>query len=104
MNIQFFDDKIGKFIHSLEESTVARVLRTIDLLETFGNKLGSPHSKKIGSRLFELRIRGKQGVRIFYTFHGGGIILLRGFIKKSQKIPVKEIRTARDRLNMLDTQ
>lgn len=102
MNIRIFDPKVEKFIGSLEESVAAKVLRTIDLLEMFGNKLGPPHSKKIESRLFELRVRGRQEVRIFYTFHNEEIILLHGFLKKSQRIPRKEIEIALGKLSMLD--
>ena len=102
MEIHIFDKSLEKFIESLEKLTIAKVLRTIDLLEEFGPKLGLPHSKKVSARLFELRIRGKQEVRIFYTFHQQQIILLYGFIKKSQKIPQKEIQTALQRLKRLD--
>lgn len=68
MKIQIFDNTLEKFILSLEKITIAKVLRTIDLLEQFGFKLGPPHTKKIAHNLFELRIRGRQEVRIFYTF------------------------------------
>lgn len=59
MDIKFFDARVEKFIRSLDSFTVAKVLRTIDLLEIFGPKLAFPHSKKVAARLFELRIRGK---------------------------------------------
>jgi len=85
---------VEKFITKLEEKTIAKVLRTVDLLEQFGNKLGLPHSKKVRTSLFELRIRGQQEVRIFYIFKKGEIILLHGFIKKSQKTPSKELKQA----------
>jgi len=102
MNVKFFD-KIEKFIDSLEESTIARVLRTIDLLEMFGHELGLPHSKKIEPRLFELRIRGRQEVRLFYTFHHSTAVIVHGFIKKSERIPLKEIDNARRKLKELDS-
>ena len=102
MNIKFFDDNVEKLITSFEEPTIARVLRILDLLEIFGNRLGLPHSKKIEKNLFELRIRGKQEVRIFYTFHKGEVVLLHGFVKKSQRIPQKELGTARHKIYSLD--
>lgn len=101
MKVKLFDSKIEKFISSLEGETSARVLRTIDLLETFGNQLGPPHSKKVEAHVFELRIRGKQEVRIFYTFRGGEAILLHGFIKKSERIPGRELVTVRSKLKTL---
>lgn len=103
MEIKFFDSSIEKFIESLEPGTVAKVLRSIDLLEEFGWKLDMPHSKKISKNLFELRTRGVGEVRIFYTFRKTSTILLHGFSKKSQKTPQKEIRTATKKLLALDT-
>lgn len=102
MEIRIFDDSVEKFIHSLEKSTIAKVLRTIDLLETFGSRLGMPHSKKVGANLFELRVRGRQEVRIFYTFQETSIILLHGFVKKSKKTPPRELQVALQKWKTLD--
>lgn len=101
MEIRILDNTLEKFIKSLEKSTIAKILRTIDLLEKFGGNLGLPHSRKISNRLFELRIRCVQEVRIFYGFHKSRIFLLHGFIKKSQKIPQKEICIALAKLKKL---
>lgn len=95
------DSQVEKFIQSLEKPAIAKVLRTIDLLETFGHKLTLPHSKKVTKKLFELRIRGQQEVRIFYAFHNEAAYLLHGFIKKSQKIPQRELAAAIFKLNRL---
>ncbi|MHA1658561.1 MAG: type II toxin-antitoxin system RelE/ParE family toxin [Promethearchaeota archaeon] len=84
MIVRIFDSSLEKFIVSLEKPTISKILRVIDLLEKFGQNLGLPHSKKIAVRLFELRIRGKQEVRIFYTFHKSQIILFHGFVKNSR--------------------
>ncbi len=97
----FFDWGVESFIQALEKPTIAKVLRVIDLLEKFGHQLGLPHSKKVCANLFELRIRGQQEVRIFYTFQKGNIIILYGFIKKSQLIPRKEIKQAKRKLKDL---
>ncbi len=102
MEIRIFDDSLERFIKSLQKPTIAKVLRIIDLLEKFGEKLGPPHTKKISARLFELRISGKQEVRIFYSFHKSQIFLLHGFVKKSQKIPRREINGAFKKLKLLD--
>jgi len=68
MEIKIFDESLEKFIKSLERPTIAKVLRTIDLLELFGYRLGMPHARRIFNQLFELRIRGKQEIRIFTLF------------------------------------
>jgi len=101
MEIRIFDESLEKFIKSLEKLTIAKILRVIDLLELFGNKLGMPHSKIVYKHLFELRIRGIQEIRILYAFHRGEIILLHGFIKKSNQIPKKEIGIALGKLKRL---
>ena len=88
------DAEVERYIYSLEKSTIAKSLRTIDLLGKFGYLLGMPHSKKITVNLLELRIRGRQEIRILYCFHKEAIYLLSAFVKKSQKIPQKELEKA----------
>ncbi|OGH71116.1 MAG: hypothetical protein A3C90_01525 [Candidatus Magasanikbacteria bacterium RIFCSPHIGHO2_02_FULL_51_14] len=103
MNVRFFDDHLEKFIRNLERRTIARVLRTIDLLELFGNELGMPHSRKIGGRLLELRVRGQQEVRILYVFHKDRAVLLHGFVKKSQKMSRRVLQLTQQKLRVLDS-
>jgi len=57
-----------------------------------------PYSKKMGANLFELRVSGKEAIRVFYTIQNNQAILLHLFKKKSQKIPAKDITTAKRRL------
>jgi len=102
MEVTFFDEAVEVFLSKLEKSTIAKVLRTVDLLERFGNQLGMPHSKNIGHKLFELRIRGQQEIRLIYTFDGSGAVILHGFVKKSQKVPIKELCIAQQKLSALD--
>lgn len=102
MEILFFDEDTEIFVTKLEKTTIAKVLRTIDLLERFGHQLGMPHSKNIDSSLFELRMRGQQEIRLIYTFHNNQAVILHGFVKKSQKIPQKEIAVAQRKLLTLD--
>ncbi len=94
MEIKIVDRVLEKFLSSLERSTLAKVLRTIDLLEMFGSELGMPHSKKVTGRIFELRVKGRQEVRILYAFHRNQVILLHGFVKKTAKMPQRELKMA----------
>lgn len=56
-----------------------------------------PHSESLSGGLFEIRTKvGTDISRVFYCFgKGQTIYLLRGFVKKDQKIPVTEIEKAR---------
>ncbi|TSC85991.1 MAG: Uncharacterized protein G01um101416_755 [Microgenomates group bacterium Gr01-1014_16] len=73
----------------------------MDLLQKHGPDLGMPHSKIITSGLNELRVRGKNEIRIFYTFKGKSIYFLHAFKKQTQKTPDKEIKTANQRLTLI---
>jgi len=89
------------FFESLDEKEIAKVIRTIELLEEFGNNLRMPHSRHMDDGLLELRVRGKREIRIFYFFNKNKAILLHACVKKTQKTPEKELdkaRTAKDNL------
>lgn len=101
MIVKTFDQKVEKFITTLDKPTYAKVSRTIVLLRTFGNHLRMPYSKSLGNNLFELRTRGQHEVRIFYTFSHDTAILLHAFIKKTQNTPLKELQTAAAKLKVL---
>ncbi len=98
--IEYYSSDIERAILSLPESLLARYLHLTDLMMSFGSNLGMPHTRSLGEGLSELRIRGKEGIaRIFYcTMTDRKIVMLHLFIKKSQKIPQKEIGTARRRM------
>ena len=102
MKVEIFNYSVEKFIQTLNKETTARVIHTIELLEKFGNKLGLPHSKMVSRGIFELRIHSSQNVRIFYAFSKNKAILLHGFIKKTSKIPKKEIDIATRRFSGLE--
>ena len=75
----------------------ARIFRNLELLEIEGNDLREPYSKHLDDGIFELRTKqGKNTVRILYFFLvDRRIILTNGFVKKSQEIPVSEIKKAK---------
>ena len=89
---------VEHFIDSLDEKAESKVFRSLDLLRDYGPALIMPHAKKISSQLYELRVRGTIEIRIFYTFRGNIIYLVHAFQKKSQKIPSRELETAKNRL------
>ena len=101
MNIVYFNSKVENNLYSLDKTPLDKCLRLIDLLMMFGNKLGMPYSKKIHTNLYELRVRGQQEIRIFYCFYQDKAVIVHYFIKKSQKTPGKEIKTALSRIAQL---
>ncbi|MGE0109815.1 MAG: type II toxin-antitoxin system RelE/ParE family toxin [Bdellovibrionales bacterium] len=72
----------------------------------FGWPIGMPLCRSInGVRgLWEIRIDLSQGriARVFFCAHKGSMVLLHGFIKKSQKTPEKEIALATKRMKGIE--
>jgi phage-related protein len=58
----------------------AKYLHLTDLMLEFGADLGMPHTKAMSDGLFELRVKGKEGIaRVFYcTKVGKRIVMLHG--------------------------
>lgn len=70
----------------------------------FGWPIGMPLARKMDNQLWELRSSLLDGIaRTFFTIYGDDIILLHGFVKKSQKTPANELALARRRLSKLRT-
>ncbi len=91
----FYLPKTTKFIESLSNDLIDKIISLVDVLKENKGLLGNIDSKSLGRGLFELRIVGPVNIRIFYCFHGDTVYLLHGIIKKTQKIPKKEIEFAR---------
>lgn len=67
-----------------------------------GWPVGMPLARKIADNLWELRSRLRTGIaRTLFTLHAKKLVLLHGFVKKSQKTPAKELAIAKRRLNKL---
>jgi len=100
-NIIFYEKDDGttpvqEFLDKLPEKHHAKALRDIDVLEKYGIALTEPHVKHIKDKLWELRVKSASDIsRIFYFVHvGKNIVLLHGFVKKTQRTPNREIKTA----------
>lgn len=87
-----------EFVKKQQPQAISKITHLIDLLTQYGNLLGLPHSKVLGGGLYELRIRGKEEIRIFYCFtQQKTIYLLHIFKKQTQETPTKELNLALQR-------
>ena len=69
----------------------------------YGWPLGMPLIRKIERGLWEVRSNISAGIaRVFFTVMDKTMVLLHGFVKKSQKTPLDELDTARRRLKNLE--
>jgi phage-related protein len=65
----------------------------------YGWPIGMPLIRKLEPGLWEVRSSLADGIgRVLFTVESGTMVLLHGFIKKSQKTPAPDLKTARQRL------
>ena len=84
--LQALDDKSKKIL--------GEDIKTVQ----FGWPLGLPLVRSLSNGLWEVRSRLSQGpARVIFLAEGDLIVLLHGFIKKTQRIPKKELEIARRR-------
>lgn len=85
------------FIASLPIEAQFRLDLIVSMLETEG-RLVAPYGEKVEGQkgLFEIRVKDSSGqYRVFYVYADKDVIyLLNGFMKKTQKTPLAEIRKA----------
>lgn|SRR5690554_1058904 len=78
----------------------ARLARISDVIAESGiAHLPRDWVKSIGDKLWELRITGRDGIAraIYVTASGRRVVIVRIFVKKTQKTPQRELELARQR-------
>lgn len=93
---------VESFFDELADKVLAKIYRLLEQLEERGT-LPFPHARKLeGYRgLWELRVSAQgQAIRVFYVYREKDkVVLVSGFIKKSQKTPQRELDRAIGYLN-----
>ena len=98
--ITYYSEAIQEEILELPDTLAARYVVLTRRMVAIGPNLGEPHTKAFGDGLFELRLKGAEGIaRIFFcTLIGKRIVMLHSFIKKSDRTPKRELDVAHTRL------
>ena len=92
-------------IDALPLDMQARYDRTVMMIETFGlQNVHEPHIKHIEGDIWEMRMKGRDGISraLYVTRSGQQVIVVRAFIKKTQKTPRREINLALKRIKEID--
>lgn len=99
--IAFYSEAVQNEILDWPHGIKASFIRTAEMMTEHGLTIGMPYIKPMGNGLFEIRARGLEGIgrALFCTLVNQRIVILHGFIKKTQQTPASEIKTARKRLN-----
>ena len=98
--IKYHDEKLQAAVLALPRGLLARYLHCTDRMVEFGPDLGMPHTRSMGSGLFELRLKSGEGLgRVMYCILvGRKIVMLHQFVKKTDKTPPKELTLAHKRM------
>ena len=98
--IEYYSDEVAQEILSLPDTLAARYIVLTRRMAAIGANLGPPHTDSFGEGLFELRLKGADGIaRVFFcTLVGRRIVMLHSFVKKTQKTPPQQIDIARKRM------
>ena len=78
----------------------ARLVRIAQLIESVGlPNVKEPHVRHIRGRLWEIRLKGKTGIAraLYITAREQRVVIVRAFIKKTEKTPTNEIDLALQR-------
>jgi len=78
----------------------ARFVYISGLIQEFGlERVREPHVKHLQGPLWEMRMNGKDGISraIYVTASGQRVVVVRVFVKKTQKTPRREIDLAFER-------
>ena len=99
-SIEFYSESVAEEILGLPDTLAARYVVLTRRIVAVGPNLGTPHTDAFGEGLFELRLRGQEGIaRVFFcVLVGRRVMMLHSFIKKTQKTPQREIEIARKRM------
>lgn len=98
--ISYYSDTLQTQITELPDTLAARYVVLTRRMIALGPNLGEPHTKAFGDGLFELRLKGAEGIaRVFFcTLVGKRIVMLHSFIKKSDRTPLRERTVAETRM------
>jgi phage-related protein len=92
-------EPVREWLRSLpaaERKIIGEDIKTVQ----FGWPLGMPLVRKVALKLWEVRSRLTNRIaRVLFTVKDGKMVLLHGFIKKTRRTPVEDIRLAQSRID-----
>ena len=103
LTVRFFktlagNEPVREWLLSLPELDRRRIGEDIKTIQ-FGWPMGMPMVRKIEPGLWEVRSDLRDGIaRVLFTVAGNLMVLLHGFVKKSQKTPQEDLELAQRRL------
>ncbi len=99
-SIIYFSHQVQSDVLALPDTLQARYIGLTARMMEHGPNLGLPHTEALGGGLFELRLKGAEGIAriMFCLVINRQIVVLHAFIKKTQKTPARDLKIARLRM------
>lgn len=100
----FVNAEVKAELDALPVDLRATFERIVRLVQTVGlERVHEPYIKHVEDRLWEMRLRGRDRIAraLYVTATGRRVVVLRVFVKKTQKTPRREIELARRRAQEL---
>jgi phage-related protein len=98
--VEFLSRTVAAEVEALPNDMRAKFLRIVQMIESWGiERMREPHVKHLEGRLWEMRTIGRDGISraIYVVGAGRRVVVVRAFIKKTQKTPTSELELARRR-------
>jgi phage-related protein len=98
--VEFLDSHVLDEMSAMPGDIRARFERIIHLIEEHGLPyVHEPYVKHIEGPIWEMRAKGKDGIAraLYVTITGKRVVIVRIFVKKTQRTPKREIEIARNR-------
>ena len=98
--VETLNETVTAELHALPDEVLARFRHIVEMIQTCGlERVGRPHIDHLEGPLWEMRLKGRDGIAraIYVTATGKRVVVVRVFVKKTQKTPRREIELARER-------
>jgi phage-related protein len=95
--VELLDDRVTQEIEALPADMRARFRRIVELMQTHGlERMREPHVKHLDGPIWEMRMSGRNGISraLYVTASGRRVVVVRAFVKRTQRTPRREIELA----------
>jgi phage-related protein len=102
--VETLNETVDAELEELPADMRARLIRVSELIESVGlRNVKEPHVRHIRGQLWEIRLKGKAGIAraLYITAREQRVVIVRAFIKKTEKTPTNEIDLALQRAKEL---
>jgi phage-related protein len=104
-SVETLDETVDAELSALPPDMRARYVRIAELVEAVGlPSMREPHVKHVRGPIWEIRLKGKAGIAraLYVAIRGQRVVVVRVFVKKTQKTPGAEIDLALRRWKELE--